>query len=129
MPYSAAWISDGYPYSLRCRPALNAERQVLAMDLPPGVPLQAGPACLLCHTHDEHLWNLKSFVLRGTLERQAGSWVFVPRQFIPGMGIGGWRSYLRFVRHGRAATRAFFAKRGQPVPKVAWSELMSLIGA
>ncbi len=119
----------GYPYSLRCRPLLDAERRILRLGLPPGALLQAGPACLLCHSHDEHLWNLKSFALRGALERQADGWAFVPRQFIPGMGIGGWRSYIDFVRHGRAATRDFFAARGQPVPRVAWDELLALVGA
>ena len=119
----------GYPYSLRCQPALDAARQVLPVRLPPDTPLQAGPACLLCHTHDDHLWGLKSFVVRGRLERAGEAWVFCPEQFIPGVGIGGWRSYLRFVRQGQAGTRAFFAKRGLPVPHVAWHELMGLLGA
>jgi hypothetical protein len=76
------------------------------------------------------LWNLKSFVVRGELahaEPGAAAWVFAPRQFIPGMGIGGWRSYVHFVRHGRSATRQYFARRGQPYPGVRWDELMLLL--
>ena len=118
----------GYPYSLRCRPALDMEGQRLQLTLPTA-PLEEGPACLLCHNHDERLWNLKSFVVRGTLTIEQEAWVLIPRQFIPGMGIGGWRSYVRFVRHGRAATRAYFAKRGMSQPRVDIEGLMAqLVG-
>jgi hypothetical protein len=70
---------------------------------------------------------LKSFVVRGRLEQAAGDWVFIPQQFIPGSGIGGWRSYIRFVRHGRAATRAYFARRGLPIPAVQWDEFLAFL--
>jgi hypothetical protein len=119
--------ATGTPYSLRCHPALVPAEQVLHIALPAGVALQPGPACLLCHAHNERLWNLKSFAVRGVLERPAaGPWIFEPRHFIPGMGIGGWRSYVHFVRHGRAATREYFAKRGQPVPHVDWESVLAL---
>ncbi|MEP7359211.1 MAG: hypothetical protein ABI847_18310 [Anaerolineales bacterium] len=117
----------GDPYGVRCWPVLEPGQQRLRLPLAPTLPLQPGPACLLCHTHDEHLWNLKSFVVRGTLEGDDLDWVLIPRQFIPGMGIGGWRSYMHFVRHGRAATRAYFAQRGQPYPVVRWDQLMALL--
>ncbi len=115
-------------FSLRCRPVLVPAQQWLQMALPAVVPLQPGPACLLCHTHDERLWNLKSFVVRGELARPGvgGAWVLRPQQFIAGMGIGGWRSYVHFVRNGRAATRRYFARRGQPQPHVDWDDLMAL---
>lgn len=120
----------GAPYSVRCRPVLRAAEQVVQIALPPAAPLQSGPACLLCHTHNARLWNLKSLVVRGQLEQPAGdaAWVFRPESFLPGMGIGGWRSYVHFVRHGRAATRAYFARRGQPTPKVDFETVLTLFG-
>jgi hypothetical protein len=118
---------EGYPYSVRCQPSLEAGQQRLRVGLPTETMLQPGPACLLCHRHDEHLWNLKSFVVRGRLEQDGEGWLFCPEQFIPGVGIGGWRSYVNFVRNGRAATRAYYAKRGLPVPKVQWEEYMPLL--
>lgn len=117
----------GDPYSIRCRPVLEPAQQRVRIALPPDVSLRPGAACLLCHTHDERLWNLKSFVVRGTLERNNTGWALIPRQFIPGMGIGGWRSYVGFVWHGRAATRQYFKRRGQPYPPVRWDELMLLL--
>jgi hypothetical protein len=117
----------GYPFSLRCRPELDPAAECLRLDLPPAVPLQPGPACLLCHTHDERLWNLKSLVVRGRLARQGERWAFVPERFVPGMGIGGWRSYVHFVRQGRAATRRYFARRGLPQPHVDWDSLLGFL--
>lgn len=118
---------SGDPYSLRCRPVLEPVQQRLRLSLFAAPALQPGPACLLCHRHDERLWNLKSFVVRGTLERDGPDWVLSPHQFIPDMGIGGWRSYVHFVRHGHAATRAYFARRDQPYPVVRWDQLMALL--
>jgi hypothetical protein len=119
--------ASGYPYSVRCRPVPEPAQQRLRLPLPAATAVQTGPACLLCHSHDENLWNLKSFVVRGRLEQAAGDWVFIPQQFIPGSGIGGWRSYIRFVRHGRAATRAYFARRGLPIPAVQWDEFLAFL--
>ena len=118
--------AEGYPYSVRCRPSLDLDRQRLRVPVPAALPLQPGPACLLCHAHDERLWNLKSFVVQGTLARESGGWVLTPLRFIPGMGIGGWRSYLRLLRASRAATRQYFAQRGLTQPRVTWHEYMAL---
>jgi hypothetical protein len=117
----------GYPYSVRCRPSLDPARQTLWVQVPDGAALQPGPACLLCHTHDNRLWNLKSFVVRGSLSAEDSGWALYPLEFIPGMGIGGWRSYVKFVWHGRAAARAYFVRRGLPYPAVRWDELMALL--
>lgn len=63
---------EGYPYSVRCRPYTDPVRRVLRMRLPDGTPVQPGPASLLCHKHDESMWNLKSFLVRGELSRVPG---------------------------------------------------------
>src|SRR5438094_882171 len=80
---------DGYPASVRCVPRFDVVRHLIDVDVPTGVGLRPGPACLLCHRHDERLWNLKSFVARGTLEQDDRGWHLRPTQFVPGMGIGG----------------------------------------
>lgn len=117
----------GYPYSLRCQPRLDPARQVLVIVLPTSTPLQPGPAGLLCHSHNDHLWNLKSFVVRGELAHERAAWLLRPAQFIPGMGLGGWRSYVHFVRHGRQATRAYFARRGLHQPRVDLEAMLALL--
>ena len=79
----------GYPFSVRCKPEPDADEQVLRVQVPEYTNIQPGPAGLLCHKHDEQLWNLKSFILRGSLERGVNGWIFCPHRFTPGAGIGG----------------------------------------
>jgi prepilin-type N-terminal cleavage/methylation domain-containing protein len=71
------------------RPRIDPFERVLPVEIPGGTPVQPGPASLLCHRHDENLWNLKSLLVRGTLTRGGGGWIFRPERFVPGAGIGG----------------------------------------
>ena len=64
--------ATGYPFSVRCAPRPDHAAQVLHVAVPPGADLRPGPAGLLCHSHDERYWNLRSFNVRGTLEHDAG---------------------------------------------------------
>jgi hypothetical protein len=77
---------------------------------------------LLWHRHDERLWKLNSFAVRGQLLQDDRGWIIRPELFIPGVGIGGWRSYLRFLVHGRRTTRLYLERRGLPRPKFDWGE-------
>jgi hypothetical protein len=113
----------GYPFSLRCTPAPDASTQTLRLHLPEGTGVRVGPAGLLCHRHDERLWNLKSFLVRGELAQDARGWVFRPRRFVPGAGIGGLIGLLRFVRMGRSRARRYLEKRGLPRPAVPWDRI------
>ncbi len=117
--------AEGRPFSLRCRPQPDGAGG-LRLELPAYVPLEAGPASLLCHSHNENLWNLLSFVLRGQLEKEGQAWVFRPEQFIPGAGIGGLISYVRFLRDGRRTTRRYLEKRGLDRPRVPWQEMQEI---
>ncbi len=115
------------PFSLRVRPTLDANLQVIRFGLPTGQFLLAGKACLLCHRHDQNLWNLKSFVVLGTLERSESGWLLRPSRFIPGVGIGGMSSYLRFVLDGRKNTSRYLEKRGMPRPTIDWDQIMDMM--
>lgn len=112
----------GHSFSVRCRPVPDPVSEMLRISIPDTVPLQSGPACLLFHKHDDNLWNLLSFVLRGSLECHGNTWIFVPEVFIPGVGIGGITSYLKFLIHGRRATNRYLRKRGLARPKIPWDE-------
>jgi hypothetical protein len=82
--------AGGYPFSVRCRPYPDKSgAEVLRVALPADTPIRPGPASLLCHRHDENLWNLKSFLVRGSLGHDVGGWNFEPIRFFPGVGIGG----------------------------------------
>ncbi len=114
--------ADGSPFSLRCQPQPDSAAHVLRLPLPDHTPLRPGPACLLFHKHDDRLWNLLSFVVRGTLERDGQDWILRPEQFVPGVGIGGLMSYVRFLVNGRRTTSRYLQKRGLARPRIAWLE-------
>jgi hypothetical protein len=116
----------GYPFSVRCRPQVDNNKQLLRLALAADLPIQAGPAGLLCHYHDEQLWNLRSFVVRGRLEREGDGWLFRPQQFIPGAGIGGFRGQMRYAFGARRTAAAYLAKRGMARPSIPWDEVKAL---
>ena len=115
---------EGYPFSVRCRPYSDASgAEVLRVWLPPDTPLRPGPASLLCHSHDENLWNLKSFLVRGVLEKDGGGWSFEPDQFIPGIGFGGLTAMIRFFTGSRRKAGRYLSKRGLERPRIPWDEI------
>ena len=117
---------DGYPFSVRCQPELDDDAEFLRINLPESSEIQPGPASLLCHKHDEQLWNLESFVVRGTLTQEDERWVLHPLQFIPGAGIGGPWALVQFVRRSRRTTKRYLDKRGLKRPDIAWDQVKTL---
>ena len=130
-PYESAVLTaladDGYPFTIRCRPQPDEANKTLRLVLLFGVELTTGPACLLWHRHDDRLWKLNSFTVRGQLLKENKGWTFRPETFILGGGIGGWRSYARFLVNGRRTTRRYLERRGLPRPKFNWDEWDALI--
>lgn len=125
--------SEGYPYSVRCRPTADPSSRVLRLDLgAAGTALRPGPASLLYHEHDEELWNQKAFLVRGRLDRgvagDPGGWAFVPERFVPGIGIGGTRGMARFLIGARRSAAAYLRKRGLARPRVPWDEIDAIKG-
>ncbi len=118
--------AEGYTFSARCQPRSDSETRTLRVQLPPGAPIQPGPASLLCHQHDENLWNLKSFLVRGVLVREAGGWSFEPRQFIPGAGIGGLPAVARFFMGSRRRAGRYLKKRDLSRPRIPWDEINAI---
>jgi hypothetical protein len=114
----------GYPFSVGCRPYPDASgAEVLRAWLPADAALRPGPASLLCHRHDENLWHLKSFLVRGVLKKDAGGWSFQPVRFIPGIDVGGLPGMLRFFVGSRRNAARYLKKRGLARPRVAWDEI------
>ena len=116
--------AEGYPFSVRCVPEPVAAEQALRLALPGYVAWQSGPAGLLCHQHDEQLWNQTNFVLRGRLEPAAGAWLFRPTQLIEGAGAG--QNPLGQVRDGRRAAQRYLDKRGLQRPRIPWDQLHAI---
>jgi hypothetical protein len=118
--------ADGYPFSVRCVPTVDQTRRALWVDLPPGAPVQPGPAGLLCHSHDERLWNLRSFLVHGRLEKNEDGWLFIPIRFIAGEGLNGKLSLLVTLVHARRNARRYLARRGLRRPKIPWKDINRL---
>jgi hypothetical protein len=115
---------DGYPFSVRCRPYPDASgAEVLRVWLPPGTPLRPGPASLLCHSHNENLWNLKGFLVRGVLFLNFGEWSVEPVRFVPGIGMGGLLGMIRLFVSSRRNARRYLEKRGLARPSIPWDEI------
>jgi len=115
--------AEGYPFSVRCQPEADDAAQVLRVQLPAGIPLQPGPAGLLCHRHDENLWKLRSFLVRGTLSQDEKGWKFQPLRFIPGAGIGGLPATVRFFTGSRRNASRYLKKRGLARPRIPWDDI------
>ncbi len=114
---------EGYPYSMRCKPWADASERVLKMQLPAYASVQAGPACLLCHSHDENLWNLRSFLVRGTLALEGSEWTFEPIRYVSGAGVEGLRGMVNFVTGSRRNTKRYLKKRGLSRPPIPWKAI------
>ena len=115
--------AEGYPYGVRVRPRADPTKRLITVPLPAHAPVQAGPASLLCHSHDEDLWNLRSFLVRGVLRREGEGWTFEPRAFVPGAGVGGPMGLVRFVRGSRQNAERYLKKRGLARPSIPWTKI------
>jgi hypothetical protein len=119
-----AMDSNGYPFSIRCVPEPDSSTQTLKLPLPDYVDLKPGPAGLLCHYHDDQLWNQTNFVARGMLTQESGQWIFKVSTIIEGAGAG--MSLIRQLRHGRRTAKRYLEKRGLSRPKIPWAELAAI---
>jgi len=118
---------DGYPVSIRCAPELDEVQQVLLVSLPGWTGIRPGPASLLCHGHNQLLWELRSFMVRGTLEPSGDDiWLFRPSRFVPGVGVGGLAGMVRFALAKRRAARRYLQRRGLARPRIDWAQLKAL---
>lgn len=115
--------AEGYPYSVRCKPWTDSSERVLKVRLPAYASVQVGPASLLCHSHDENLWNLRSFLVRGTLVREGSEWTFEPQRYVPGAGVEGLIGMVNFVTGSRRNTNRYLKKRGLSRPRIPWKAI------
>ena len=115
--------SAGFPFSVRCSPQIDDASNALRVAVPARLDLQPGPASILCHSHNLLLWNLRSFLVRGSLERIDGSYLFRPSRFVPGIGVDGLVGMIRFATSKRRAANRYLHDRGLARPTVPWDQL------
>jgi len=113
---------NGYPVSVRCKPQLDHDARIVRCEIPDNLGLQAGQASLMCHKHDEWLFNMTSFGVRGTIERDEDGWLLRPKRVLPGAGLAP-TDLLNLVMNGRRGAKKYLDKRGLLRPKIPWKEI------
>lgn len=116
---------QGYPWSARARPTHDPAAQALRVALPSGAAVEPGPAGLLCHAHDDLLWNQTSVGVRGALARDERGWLFQPRALLPGIQPDPI-SLFRFILSCRRSANAYLQKRGLARPQVPWDDIVAV---
>lgn len=117
---------DGYPVSVRVRlqPEADTQRLLLADGLPDG--LAAGPASVLCHSHDQQLWHLRSVLVRGVLEQSEHGWALRPTAVVPGNGMAGALGDARTFLAARRRAARYLTHRALQRPAVPWGDVTAL---
>jgi Pyridoxamine 5'-phosphate oxidase len=113
---------DGLPSLRRVQLAVDAGARAFRLEDPSEEPLSAGPASLLLHRHNEHLWDLHNFVVMGELTQHDDGWVFVPRRFVPGTDGLNPVAVVRAVRQMRRSADGYLSRRHLDRPQIAWDE-------
>jgi hypothetical protein len=121
--HSTAVISmvapDGFPMSARVPIELDeAAARVRLGQVPVGVPLEPGRACLTAHDHDPDFnWQV-NFQVRGDLVRGDGGWSLVPHRLVGGFelppgGIKRWTGNARKMMRFRKIAKRELRKRSE----------------
>ncbi len=109
-----AFDSHGMPISVRqLSLPYDATSGRMAVTIPDALDATAGPASLVCHFHDDAMWNMRAIQLKGRIERDGASWVFVTTSFTP-------PSMIAMIRGIHRSANQYLAKRNLPRPKVAF---------
>ena len=121
-----AFDEDGNPTLARVRPAPDPASHSFSIDT--DAPLRPGRASLLCHSHDEQLWNLRSFVVAGDLVRDGKNWTLRPDRFIPGGADKlGPIAMVKIIRELRGTAGRYLDRRGLSRPEINWHEIHELV--
>lgn len=117
---------EGYPASIRQpAPRYDPATGEFTVEWPSGLAVSEGPAVVLCHSHDEKLWNIRQLQIKGRLERRDDRLVFLSTGFrapaASQLGI-----FLRLARDMRKAGKRYLDRRGLKKPIVNWRALNAL---
>jgi hypothetical protein len=112
--------ADGYPASVRVGTrTYDAATGRLPVLLPDVLRAAEGSANLLCHHHDEKLWKLDAFQVKGRLEKRDDEWDFVTTSFTPPSRF----AVVAFLKGTRTAAQKYLDRRGLQRPEVNWDSV------
>jgi len=111
---------DGYPISVRqATSAYDAVTGEMPVPLAEALRPAPGPAGLLCHSHNEKLWNQTTLTVKGRLERREDNWVFVGTAFTPPSLL----AIPQMIKRARASTNRYIANRKLEAPQINWAAI------
>jgi hypothetical protein len=117
---------DGFPFSVRCMPIADRQHRRLNVELPSASGIRPGRASILMHSHNEELWDLAQFLIRGTLVKGSDGYYFVPASTSgspqPPSGLDAFRT-LRGIRN---RGNAYLKNRRKGRPRIPWDEVNRL---
>jgi hypothetical protein len=94
----------------------------LAASLPSELRAVEGPANLLCHYHDEKMWNIQAVGIKGRVVERDGTWVFQSTDFNAPSKL----AILSFVKNARTSAQKYLDKRGLKRPAVNWDAIKEI---
>jgi hypothetical protein len=97
----------------------DATSGAMKVSAPAALGLVPGPANLLCHYHDEKLWNIRSIQVKGRLEERDGAVYFVATGFKP-------PSMWQLMKNASRSTRRYLEKRKLQPPAVNFAAIAEL---
>jgi hypothetical protein len=110
---------DGFPYAVRLPVSADRAAGVLRFaDVPPGIPMEPGLACLCAHDHDREFNWQRNFQVRGDLDREGDAWVLRPHKLVGGFElpptstIDRYRLNARKMLRFRKVAKRELARRG-----------------
>jgi hypothetical protein len=112
----------GAPTLIRVRPTAAPDGQSFTLRVPDGESLREGPASLLCHSHDEQLWNLRSFVAVGELSGAGSDRRFVVQRVVPGGAPLGPLGIVKMLWQLRGVAKRYLQRRGLARPSIPWAD-------
>jgi hypothetical protein len=117
---------EGFPFSVRCVPSADWRNRRLIVGVPASSGIQPGRASILMHSHNEELWDLVQFLIRGTLVKTKEGYYFVPANINGSPRPAAGLDPLRTMKRIRDRGNAYLNKRGIPRPKVPWDDIKRL---
>ena len=109
--------ADGYPASVRVDTrTYDATTGKLPAALPDVMRPVEGPANVLCHYHDEKMWNIKAIQIKGRLEKHNGGWVFASTSFNAPTKF----AMVSALRSASTRAQKYLDRRGLKRPEVNW---------
>jgi hypothetical protein len=116
----SALDGKGMPISVRqLSLRYDAASGRMPVTIPDALDAAPGPASLVCHFHDDAMWNMRAIQLKGRVERDGEGWVFVTTAFTP-------PSMIAMIRGIHRSANQYLQKRGLPRPKVAFDAIERL---